>query len=436
MHCIRIALFTLSLTCLPLASLAVVPDAEQAVESIATLIERAYYDADRAARIAAMLRDASASGHFDRAESPDAIASLLSEMLIKEDRHFSVNYIGPEEVQARLHSAKASLSVESTEGNDDILARMNFGFSEVKILPGNIGYLRLDRFVSGHGAYSAATAALRFIANSDAVIIDLRTNGGGDRQMVQFLISHFLDPNNPVIINTFVSRRHENPQQMWQLIEHPAGFRPEIPLFVLTSGSTGSAAEGFAYHLRAMERATLVGETTYGAGNPGGTLLTDEGYVLFVSTGSARNPITGTNWEGVGVTPHIEIESDQALDRARLEAFNSLLAESDLAEDQRAFLRWGQERLNAELEPVAVPSEQAARLVGDYGIRDITFESGQLYYQREGSDPRVLVPLGGDRFMFADDDKYRFAFEFDDDGQPTVLLMIVNDGRVIRNARQ
>lgn len=411
-------------------------DREAAIASIAEAISDEFYDAAEAERIASDLLNASESGEFSDVSDADRLANLLTERLRGEDRHFSVRYVGPQAVEeAMARSEGAGSDGPPRERPADPFAglrRANFGFAEVEILPGNIGYIKLDMFAPIAPAEATARAALNFVANTDAVIFDLRDNGGGSPSMVQYLTSHFLRPGGRTLINTFVSRDYEYPNQMWSLPSHPAGHRPDTPLYVLTSSGTGSAGEGFPYHLKAMERATIVGQSTYGAGNPGDTFLVEEGYSIFISTGSARNPITQANWEGTGVTPDIDVPADEALDRALIEAYRSLL---DTAEDpnQQRELNWAIEAYEAQQNPVSLSAGELERYVGDFGIRDAYMEDGQLFYRREGNDPILLIPLGEDRFMFADDASYRVVFRFDRRGRLEAMDLHLADGRTAVN---
>ena len=410
---------------------------DAAVNALAQVIEDEFFDAERAAAIASGMRSAEADGAFDEAATAQALAEALTAHLHAQDRHFSVRYIGPEAAAAQLAREASEDSGGRDAANAEQVARMarrNFAFESVEVLPGNIGYIELRGFAPIDPAEATARAALEFVAHADAVIFDLRRNNGGDPSMVQYLTSHFLEPGGETLINTFVSRDYEYPNQMWSLPSHPAGNRPDVPVYVLTSGNTGSAAEAFSYHLQAMQRATLVGETTYGAGNPGGVQIVPEGYGVFVSTGSARNPITGTNWEGTGVTPDIDVPADQALDRALMEAYGEF-EQSATDEDRRRELDWMREALEVAHNPVVLSEAELALYAGDYGPRDIWVEAGGLVYQREGRDPMRLTALGDHRFKFADDDEYRLVFQMDRRGEATALELQVVDGQVVPNPR-
>jgi hypothetical protein len=184
---------------------------DSAVRSIAEAIGREYYDAGRAADISAGLIASIENGDYAAIDDAHDLASVLTVRLSQEDRHFRVNYVGMEvirEIEASMLAERDAGDGSQAERGDPYagLRRANFGFAKVEILAGNIGYVDLRQFSPIEPAVETATSVLNFIANTDAVIIDVRNNGGGEPSMVQFLTSHFLAPGGETLINTFVSR--------------------------------------------------------------------------------------------------------------------------------------------------------------------------------------------------------------------------------------
>ena len=393
------------------------PDVASELEGVARVIESRYYDAERAAEIAGLLRSPEIMEQLDGAESRQAFSQALTQILLEHDRHFSVQYVGEQVLQEQV-----GFGFGSPAEFEDSMRRANFGFAEVKILPGNIGYIDLHQFAPIGMAEKTARAALDFISGTDAVIFDMRKNSGGEPSMVQFLISHFLDPSEPVIINTFVSRSREYPDELKSLPFHPSGFRPDVPMMVLTGPRSGSAGEAFPYHLQALGRATIVGDTTYGAGNPGEFFMTESGYQVFVSTGSARNPITGTNWEGTGVTPDVQVNAADALDQALVILYADL-AKNAVSPEAREEAEWARELLAAKLEPISLSEDELALYSGDYGIRSFSAWEGSLVYVRDGGEPQGLVALGNHRFALEGDNVARFIFATED-GEPASELVV------------
>ncbi|MEN0653115.1 MULTISPECIES: S41 family peptidase [Hyphobacterium] len=384
------------------------------VTAAADAVAENFYDSDRGAQIAADLRNQLESGGFDTSGTAAELAGALTQALRPQDNHFAV----------RMAPPRPQPGGGEDEGGGEAawlaaMARSNYGFQEVSILPGNIGYIDMRSFAPAQVGGDTALAALNFVENTDAVIFDMRQNTGGAPSMVQFIISHFLDPREETVINTFVSSAREYPSELVALAWLPGESRPEVPLYVLTSGRTGSAGEAFPYHLQAMERATIVGETTYGAGNPGGFHPLPGGLEIFVSDGSARNPITGTNWEGTGVIPDVDVPADEALDAALLLAYDRIIETLD-DPAQRRGLEWAGEAIEARRNPVSL--DGALAYEGVYGPRRVYFEDGALFYQRQGGPALRMLPLGNDRFMLEGLDDLRVVFSRDGDAVTGMTL--------------
>ena len=360
----------------------------EVTEAAAQAIEEHFFDEARGEAIAQALRKHAASGGFAGEEAIDGYTQALGAFLADHDAHFSAHWSDPE-------PASESVSRPPRDGAAD-----NYGFVRSEILPGNVGYIRLDQFYPAEQGADTALAALRFVANSDAVIFDVRANGGGAPSMVQFLISHFLEAGADTVINTFVSSTRDYPEELLQLDWVPGPRRPDVPIYVLTSARSASAGEAFPYHLQAMERATIVGERTAGAGNPGEYFDLGQGFSLFVATGSARNPITGTNWEGEGVMPDIAVESEKALDAALDHAYGTLREEEKLSLARRDNVEYAREALSmgAPLEN----GEPFAELAGDYGRFTIEADEDGLTLRNGRRPAHALVPAGEDRFFIED----------------------------------
>jgi C-terminal processing protease CtpA/Prc len=218
----------------------------------------------------------------------------------------------------------------------------------VERLPGNVGYIDLRSFSPASVATDKAAEAMNSVADTDALLIDLRQNGGGDPAMVALMISYLLE-GEPVHLNDFVGRDGSVQQQFWTSKEVAGTRYAGKDVYVLTSGFTFSAAEEFAYNLANLKRATLVGETTGGGANPVTFFELDERFRISVPTGRARNPITMTNWEGTGVTPDIAVPAKLALHTAHLAALTKL-AEREVANGAGDRRRVAIDQVRQELE--------------------------------------------------------------------------------------
>jgi hypothetical protein len=273
-----------------------------AVERLAEILGRAYVFPDVAEAMATALREGLAEGAFDEVRTESALAYLLTDMLqaISNDKHL------------RIVTAPSGPAGQPRQRGS---AMPNRGFRKVEVQDGNVGYIRFDQFITGDDAERVASAAMNFVANSDAIIFDLRFNGGGSPAQIAYITSYLFD--EPTHLNSFYDRDGNRTSESWTHAEVP-GTRVghDVPVYVLTSRFTFSGAEEFAYNLQALGRATIIGEVTGGGAHPVQLEPVGERFMAAVPFARAENPITRTNWEGVGVTPDIEVPSDEALDRA------------------------------------------------------------------------------------------------------------------------
>ena len=240
---------------------------------------------------------------------------------MSRDKHLRVRY---SHEPIPVESANREPTPEQRERFRAYLGAINFGFEKIERLKGNVGYIDLRGFTPAEFSAETIVAAMNFLAHTDALIFDLRRNGGGDPATVALLCSYLLD-SNPVHLNDVSSREDESTHQWWTLPYVPGKRYAGKDVYVLTSKRTFSAAEEFTYNLKNLKRATIVGETTGGGAHPGGTRRINEHFQVFVPDGRAINPISKTNWEGTGVKPDVEVPAEQALKTAHLAALKKLL---------------------------------------------------------------------------------------------------------------
>ena len=288
----------------------------QVVENIAGAFDKYYVFPEVAISMGEALRASLEAGEYDELATPQDFADRLTAHLqaVSHDKHIRVRYSsaarllgGPEDEDSAAETSEAIALARS----------LNFGFYKVERLDGNVGYLDLRSFWDAHlpGAGETAVAAMNVLAHTDALIVDLRRNGGGSPTMIA-LLSSFLFKAEPVHLNSFYERPRDRNTQSWTLPYVPGLRTPDKPVYVLTSNRTFSAAEEFTYNLKNLKRATIVGETTGGGANPGGYISATPHFHVFVPTGRAINPITSTNWEGTGVEPDIQVPQAEALNEA------------------------------------------------------------------------------------------------------------------------
>ena len=191
----------------------------------------------------------------------------------------------------------------------------NAGFHKLEWIEPGIGYLDLRRFYSFDQARDMAVAAMTFLADARAIIIDVRENGGGSGD---YLSSYFLP--YPTQLSGSFARADGSLTEIWTRRDIGMEPRLDVPVFILTGPNTFSAAESFAYDMRSRKRATLVGEPTKGGAHSTDVFGIDERFEFYISTARAISPVTGGNWEGTGVIPDIRVAAADALDAAVVEA--------------------------------------------------------------------------------------------------------------------
>jgi hypothetical protein len=398
---------------------------EAIVDSICLALNETYIFLETAEKMEKHVRDKLKKGQYDNISSVQHFTDVLTQDLqeISHDLHLAVFYASPEEL--------ARMSPDRDPGDrerEDLeaMARANFMFKKVEILPGNVGYLRFDQFVDATIAGPTAVAAMNFLANTDAVIFDLRQNGGGEPNLIQLLSSYLFD--HSVHLNSFYVRKGDTTEQFWTSAYVDGPRMPDTDVYVLISNRTFSGAEEFSYNMKNLERGTLVGETTGGGAHPVTFVLyPDLNIRLKLPFGRAVNPISGTNWEGVGVVPDVEVPAELALDTAHLLALKKI-REKETDEDRQFAIDWAILGLEAKTNPATVDDATLARYAGAYGPRNLVFENGVLYYQRDGRPRLRTIPLSDRLFTLDGVDMFRFEIVTDDSGQPVKLIGYYDNG--------
>lgn len=286
-----------------------------AVSALADALSGMYVYPEVGEKMAAALREHSRAGRYDSGATARELAEALTRdaQAICHDKHLRVRASAPppDGADSQPHDADRRLIREDR--------RENYGFERVEVLPGNIGYLKFNLFHPSAEAQESAAAALGFLANSEALIFDLRENGGGSPEMIRFISSYLFD--KPTHLNSFYDRLRNKTSETWTTERVPGRrFPGDLPVYVLTSGRTFSGAEEFTYNLKCLKRATIVGETTGGGAHLVRLQRLSDCLVVTMPYARAENPITKTNWEGVGVTPDIETFAGAALDAALRDA--------------------------------------------------------------------------------------------------------------------
>lgn len=295
----------------------------QVIDGILKRLNDSYVFPDIAKKMEQSIRERVAKKEYDQITSAKQFAETLTNDLqaVSKDKHLRVRYSHkpiPERGPRREPTA------EERDQRKREFTWMNHGFGKVERLRGNIGYLEFFNFMDEELGADTIAAAMNFVNGTDALIIDMRKNGGGNPAMVALVCSYLFGPE-PVHLNDLYWREGNRTDEFWTRKEVAGKRYLNKDVYVLTSNRTFSGAEEFTYNLKNLKRATIIGETTGGGAHPGGGFRISEHFGMFVPTGRAINPITKTNWEGTGVTPDISVPADQALHVARIVALKKSL---------------------------------------------------------------------------------------------------------------
>lgn len=288
------------------------PPVEQAatVRAAADLIERRYVDPAQGHAIAAALRRGLGRWNAPLAADDFARRATAHFREVSRDGHLGLSYSA-----APLPERDGDAAFDRAEMERWYGAALNHGIERIERLPGNVMLLDLRVFPPTEMAGDVFAAAMNVVAQGDALILDLRRNGGGGGDAVQLLAGYLLEPDSPL------SGVYDRPTDtLTPAITPPwvpgRRFGADKPLYVLTSKRTFSAAEAAAYDLQALGRALVVGETTGGGAHPFEYRRIAPHFAVDLPESRSFNPITGGNWQGRGVQPDVRVPADDALEEA------------------------------------------------------------------------------------------------------------------------
>ncbi len=283
---------------------------QRLLDAIAAAIRAHYVYPDVGEQMVTALRDHAARASYDTLTDGDAFAAAVTTDLraVSHDRHVMLEHAPPPPPNASPADQVAELR------------KSGYGFGVVERLSGDVAHVVIHEFGYVSETRAAIATAMSKVADASALIIDLRENHGGDPETVALVASYLFD-STPVHLNDMFWHDDGSTNQFWTLRDVAgARFGSKKPVFVLTSKTTFSAAEEFAYDLQCLKRATIVGETTAGGAHPVFPQRIDPWFTIRVPMGRAINPITKTNWEGVGVVPDVPVAADSALEEAHARA--------------------------------------------------------------------------------------------------------------------
>jgi hypothetical protein len=381
-------------------------DARRIVAEVRRLIAERYVLAERRPVLDAVLAQGLASGRYGVSD-PAALAGRINADLkrVGRDKHLSFTF-DPERASRPAANKEPA---PDPSGVARHIRAANHGVTELRLLPGNVRYMAYDNFYwTGSKSATALDTAMRFLADGDAIIIDVGRNQGGSADAAEYLISHFLPANQ--MLFTYYGSYQGGPARtipVSTVPDLPAGRVIGKPLYVLTSSASFSAAEAFAGMVGGHRIGEVIGENTAGGGFANEVVPMNGLFVLSISTGRIVLTSTGRDWEGAGIAPTIPAPYATALDSAHVHALRRLGTRA--AESDRPAMEAMAEGIEARARP-GTPAAPLQAYAGSYGERSVLLEEGKLWYRRAAGPRRQLVPLGGNRFTFGDDPSLRIVF--------------------------
>jgi hypothetical protein len=289
-------------------------DRARIIEGAIAKLDSTYVFPDVAAKMAATVRAKNKSGAYDKIDNGLSFALQLTEdfQAVSKDKHLRVNFSAARIPDRRPGAGPDPAAIERMRQS---ASTSSCGFEKAETLANNVGYLKFNFFAGVEICGEVATKEMQKLADVDALIVDLRENGGGQPDMVAHVSSYLFSKR--VHLNNLWERLGDKTTEYWTKPELPGRkVRDDVPVYVLTANRTFSGAEEFSYNLKNLKRATIVGETTGGGAHPVMGQKIDDHFMIGVPFARAINPYSKTNWEGTGVEPDVKVPAADALTTA------------------------------------------------------------------------------------------------------------------------
>jgi hypothetical protein len=397
-------------------------DRAEMIDSVSGIFVDRYVYPEVGMQMDSMLNSNLVNGVYDNYNSlPDFTQSISDDLReFSNDLHIWVKPIP----KNRYYVVEGE---EITQEQIFLKSLENFGWKKLDWLPGGVGYIKVDKFEDISYAGETAEAALSFMANSQAIIIDLRDHHGGHENMQQLVASYFFD--EPTQLSSLYWTYLDSLEEAWTCTDIRGPSLAQKDLYILISNKTASGAEAFAYNMKHQGNATIVGENSAGAAHWSDWYEFPKlGLVAHVPVARPINPVTQKSWEGTGVIPDILIPAQNAFNKAYLEAVLNL--EKKFTDKKiKRFLNWLVPSVEARLNPAHLDDDLASKYVGSYLYSDgerhctISYENGILIYNSSSGKKYNLIPMTENLFKQEEEhEEYgeiRIKFILDESGNVT-----------------
>ncbi|WP_347925758.1 S41 family peptidase [Pontimicrobium sp. SW4] len=392
------------------------------IDSISQLVKKYYITLEDGNKMSELLLSKNKNKEYNNLIKPYELATQLTTDLqsINGDLHMNVSFTPPN-ISPDIKTRPLRV--------DEKGMWSNYGFQEVKVLDGNIGYLKVSHFTKWEHfdeAKKVVTKSFNFLSNTDALIIDVRNNGGGFEAIVAYVISYLFD-EEPIHLSDYYERHNNARYGIWTTKDIPGKKMPNVPVYVLVNDRTGSAAESLAYMLKHLDRAIIIGEVTRGAGNGAMKHKLSERFSVTIASEETINTITKTSFEQVGVIPNIKSSSDNSFSVAYKLALD-YLAKNNFKNVHPSNYSNIKNFIPQEKVSNDTDIESYEKYVGTYKSLSIEikiFLNGKtLFAQMKGNGSKFkLIPNGDNTFIVADI-KERVEFVMNNNNEVVKLIGI------------
>jgi C-terminal processing protease CtpA/Prc len=273
-------------------------DAERHIEEVLITVDEKYVYPDTGKVMRELVnREVSVGNYRNIRSQKELIEKLQSDLrAASKDNHISL-HLAKGRMDRKTHILPTSKPVNE----------FDVSLISGKTDQNKIGYLRFDKFSGDTKSKDRIANAMKELEGTGSLIIDLRENGGGNPYLVAFLSSYFLEKNTHLW--SVLDRSGDTIFEV-NSVDHDNKYQGD--LCILTSKNTYSAPEAFAYTLKHLGRACIIGEATRGGAHLVQMKRVNDEIDIRIPIARAYNSITKSNWEGVGVIPTIEVEASQA----------------------------------------------------------------------------------------------------------------------------
>lgn len=402
---------------------------KEIIDTLTYKLENKYVLPDKATEMGSYIKKRYSQGFYNKITDPNILADILTKdvLSVHNDEHFYIEY------NPKL--AKQLATPDSNYIKEQLIINRskNYGFKKVEILNGNIGYMDISYFAYlNKESERVAESAFQMLSNCKAIIIDLRYGMGGQPEMVCNIAKYFLKDKTH-----FMDATVRNRDVIYNFDSEPDEYFKDlfdVPLYILTSYKTFSAAEMLAFGLKNAKRATIVGEQTRGGAHNAPKSFLYKDFIIALPHGRAYSKITKTNWEGVGISPDINATADKALEVAELKIFEDYFNNAKDTIEKNNF-KWQFELLKAKNNQPQLDTLTLKKRIGTYSYIDISFSNNNLYYERVGRTKFPLVPMIGNKMRFQGNDFFIVEFIQNSNGDVKEIITYYDDGRIERSRR-